>query len=67
MTTRARDEEVLEMLRLRNQGVATSKIAAMFGTEPAAVLNATNNVLIADLRESGEKPGKVSKHYWGRK
>lgn len=55
------------MVRLRAKGVTVSQIAARFGTYSASVLNATNNVMNADLCQSGEKWGEVMKHCWRRK
>lgn len=66
MTTRAVDEEVLEMIRLRHAGVSPSKIATRYGTYNSHVLDRTNNVMKADLAESGEPVCEVVKHYWER-
>lgn len=65
--SRATDEEVLEMVRLRAAGVSPSKIAIRFGTYNSQVLDRTNNVMKADLAESGEPIREVMKHYWERR
>lgn len=65
--SRAVDEEVLEMVRLRHEGTSPSDIATRFGTYNSNVLDRTNNVMKADLAESGEPVREVMKHYWERR
>ena len=65
--SRATDEEVLAMVRLRARGVSPSEIATRFGTYNSQVLDRTNNVMKADLAESGEPTREVMKHYWERR
>lgn len=61
------DEELLEMVTLRAVGVSPSEIARRFYTDAKHVREQTDNVMIADLRESGEPIFEVAKHYWSRR
>lgn len=65
--SRATDEEVLTMVRLRASGVSPGDIATQYGTYNSFVLDRTNKVMNADLAESGEPPRQVQKHYWERR
>lgn len=65
--SRATDEDVLEMVRLRHEGTSPSDIATRFGTYNSQVLDRTNNVMKADLAESGEPIREVMKHYWEKR
>ena len=59
---RERDEELLQWIRWREKGFAMRRIAAIAGTNPGAIVNATNKVRNADRKESGE-PQSLSR-YW---
>lgn len=63
MVPRARDDEVLEWLRLRRQGHDCASIAHAYGQKPAHVRTAMSRVREADLAESGEDPQTVKGAY----
>lgn len=62
--TRARDEEVLDWIAMRLNGWSLGDVAAEFGTKPALVAQATNNVKKHDIAKSGEPRGAVAGAYW---
>lgn len=62
--SRAADEEILAMLRLRRNGRGCSDIAAMFHTTQQNVSFHTAKILKADLAESGEPASSVRAGYW---
>lgn len=62
--TRAHDEELLDMVRLRAAGMTPAQIATAHYRTPRYVTTATNRVLFADLEESGEPPATVARAYW---
>jgi len=52
------------MLALRRDGVSTGVLGRLFGMTGSAVRVATNRILDADLRESGEPAEVVRAAYW---
>lgn len=59
--SRARDDQLLEMINRRVSGEAVINIAQQIGVKPAAITVATNAVRKADKSESGEN---VAGSYW---
>ena len=59
---RARDEQILLMLRLRTLGHSTRAIGARLGKSPQNVRGTTNTIKAADLHESGE--ADATDGYW---
>ncbi len=62
--SRREDGRALLMLALRRDGVSTGVLGRLFGMTGSAVRVATNRVLDADLRESGEPAEVVRAAYW---
>jgi hypothetical protein len=62
--SRARDEELLAQIAARARGVAAYALARHYGVNNGILITATNNVLAADLAESGEDPETVWAAYW---
>ena len=58
---REHDDEVLHWLRLRSGGQPLSQIGRMYGKHGAHIATITNNVMRADIAESGED---VRGYYW---
>jgi uncharacterized protein (DUF433 family) len=58
------DDRLLLWLEARRKGITPEKIGAIYGVTHTTVRSPTNNVLEADLAESGEPPEEVLKHYW---
>lgn len=61
---RSDDERLLLMVELRRQGCALSEIGPLFDMTGHAVRVATDRVLKADIRESGEPSTVVVRGYW---
>ena len=59
---RARDEQILLMLRLRTLGHSTRAIGDLLGISPQNVRITTNTIKSADLHESGEPDAAAG--YW---
>lgn len=62
--SRADDDLLLRWLSARARGESSSVIALRHGVTPERVRTATNRVLQADLRESGERAKRVEPFYW---
>jgi len=62
--SREDDELVLALLALRNKGYGMTATAQKLQCDRAFVSVATNQVLNADLKYSGEPAGLVRKAYW---
>ena len=62
--TREEDDQILDFLRLRVQGVPVRDIARRFGVSGSFVDKSTRKVLAADLNESGEPDEVVKLAYW---
>lgn len=62
--SRAHDAQVLGFLAARTVGASLPRIAADFGVGVSSVQMATNQVLAADLAESGEPAAVVRGAYW---
>lgn len=65
--TRSQDEMTLWLVRQRASGVSANQLAKRVRRHAGPVITATNNVLEADLAESGEDPEVVARAYWGRR
>ena len=59
---RERDDEILQMLRLRTLGHSTRAIGDVLGKSPQNVRITTNTIKAADLHESGEPDAAAG--YW---
>ena len=59
---RARDEQILLMLRLRTLGHSPRAIGERLGKSPQNVRITTNTIKSADLHESGEADAEAG--YW---
>lgn len=64
IVTRSDDVRLLDWLRRRTAGETSDQIGARYGETSARVRVATNRVLEADLKLSGEDPGQVRASYW---
>lgn len=62
--SRREDARALLMLALRRDGISAGVIGRLFGMTGSAVRVATNRILDADLRESGEPAEVVRAAYW---
>lgn len=60
---RARDEQILRWLSLRQAGWSSQQIAHREGVMSATVRSQTNQIRKADLMESGEDPAEVQEAY----
>ena len=63
---RAREEMILDWLRLRCSGVSCAAVADLTGFTEAVVRVATCEVMADDLKYSGENKGRVRSAYWGQ-
>jgi hypothetical protein len=61
---REEDEMLLMWLAMRRRGKTAREIEAVSGITVQLVINRTNDVLAADLSESGEPQGRVRGAYW---
>jgi hypothetical protein len=59
------DRIVLRMLAMRADGKRPIDVAAWFGWSTSRVVRVTDEVLAADLAESGEARDVVLAGYWG--
>lgn len=64
MSSRQNDEQILDWIRMRVDGMSASEAARATGHEPRHVSSATNKIRAADIAESGETD--VALAYWGR-
>jgi len=62
--SRRDDDRALHMLELRRDGLSCGALGRLFGMTGSAVRVATNRILDADLRESGEPAEVVRAAYW---
>lgn len=58
------DDKLLLWMEARCRGVSPAAIAKLYGLSHTAIRKPTNDILKADLAESGEPPEEVLKHYW---
>lgn len=61
---RARDDQLLNWLRARSRGGSVYAMGKLLGINSGIIITALNNVLAADLAESGEPPDLVRAKYW---
>lgn len=61
---RERDDQLLSWMQRRANGESARDIAKSEGVGPGQVIIATNNVMDADFKESGEPAHIVSRWYW---
>ena len=64
MRTRARDEVVLAMVRLRSKGRRVHEIAKIYGVTPPYVSRLTKEVMDDDIAACGRD---VAANYWKEK